>query len=54
MIGYSGMADHMSSEHLIGCVGMRSLARLPDITVSRLPELLPWNWKVEQEAVKAA
>jgi len=30
------------------------LARLPDITVSRLPELLPWNWKVEQEAVKAA
>lgn len=30
------------------------LARLPDITVSRLPELLPWNWKAEQEAVKAA
>ena len=25
MIGYSGMADHMSSEHLIGCVGMRRL-----------------------------
>ena len=36
----------------------RGLARLPDITVSRLPELLPWNWKAEQkaeqEAVKAA
>jgi len=30
------------------------LARLPDITVSRVPELLPWNWKTEQEAVKAA
>ena len=30
------------------------LARLPDITVSRLPELLPWNWKAEQKAVKAA
>lgn len=30
------------------------MARLPDITVSRLPELLPWNWKAEQEAVKAA
>jgi hypothetical protein len=27
---------------------------MPDITVSRLPELLPWNWKAEQEAVKAA
>jgi len=30
------------------------LARLPDIIVSHLPELLPWNWKVEQEAVKVA
>jgi transposase len=30
------------------------LARMPDITVSRLPELLPWNWKAHQEAVKAA
>ena len=30
------------------------LARLPDITMSRLPELLPWNWKAEQQAVKAA
>jgi hypothetical protein len=30
------------------------LARLPDITMLRLPELLPWNWKVRQEAVKAA
>jgi len=28
--------------------------RLPDITVSRLPELLPWNWKAERQAVKAA
>jgi len=27
---------------------------LPDIIVSRLPELLPWNWKAEQKAVKAA
>ena len=30
------------------------LTRLPDIIVSRLPELLPWNWKAEQEAVKTA
>ena len=30
------------------------LAHMPDITVSRLPELLPWNWKAQQEAVKAA
>jgi len=30
------------------------LARMPDITVSRLPELLPWNWKAQHEAVKAA
>jgi len=30
------------------------LARMPDVTVSRLPELLHWNWKAEQEAVKAA
>jgi len=30
------------------------LARLPNITVSRLTELLPWNWKTEQKAVKAA
>jgi len=30
------------------------LARLPDITMSRLPELLPWNWKLEQGAVNAA
>jgi len=30
------------------------LARLPDITMSRLPELLPWNWKAGQEAVNAA
>lgn len=30
------------------------LARLPDITMSRLPELLPWNWKLGHEAVNAA
>ena len=30
------------------------LARMPNITVSRLPELLPWNWKAQQETVKAA
>jgi hypothetical protein len=30
------------------------LERLPDITVSRLPELLPWNWEAEQKDVKAA
>ena len=30
------------------------LARMPDITVSCLTELLPWNWKTEQKAVKAA
>ena len=30
------------------------LARMPDIAVSRLTELLPWNWKTEQKAVKAA
>ena len=30
------------------------LARMSDITVSRLTELLPWNWKTEQKAVKAA
>jgi hypothetical protein len=30
------------------------LARLPDITMSRLPEMLPWNWKLGQEAVNAA
>ena len=30
------------------------LARMPDITVSRLPGFLPWNWKAQQKAVKAA
>jgi len=30
------------------------LARMPNITVSRLPELLPWNWNAHQKAVKAA
>jgi hypothetical protein len=30
------------------------LARLPSMTVLRVHELLPWNWKAEVEAVKAA
>ena len=30
------------------------LARLPDMTVSRVHELLPWNWTTGAEAVKAA
>jgi type I restriction enzyme M protein len=30
------------------------LACLPSMTVSRVHELLPWNWKAEVEAVKAA
>jgi hypothetical protein len=30
------------------------LVRLPNITVSRVYELLPWNWKAEVKAVKAA
>lgn len=30
------------------------LARLPDLPVSRLPELLPWHWKTQQDAVNAA
>ena len=30
------------------------LARLPDIPVSRLPELLPWNWKAAMELKKIA
>lgn len=30
------------------------LARLPSMTVSRALELLPWNWRTEAEAVKAA
>lgn len=29
------------------------LARLPDIPVSRLPDLLPWNWKVQPMAQAA-
>ncbi|MDO8982314.1 MAG: hypothetical protein Q7V03_01545 [Cypionkella sp.] len=28
--------------------------RLPNITVSRVHELLPWHWKAEVEAIKAA
>jgi transposase len=30
------------------------LARLPDMPTSRVHELLPWHWKVEHKAVKAA
>lgn len=30
------------------------LTRMPDVTVSRLPGLLPWNWKTQQENVRAA
>jgi hypothetical protein len=30
------------------------LAQLPDMAVSRVHELLPWHWKVEPKAVKAA
>jgi hypothetical protein len=30
------------------------LARLPNITVSHVHELLPWNWKAKVKAVKAA
>lgn len=30
------------------------LKRLPDMPVSRVHELLPWNWKTAQENVKAA
>ena len=31
------------------------IARISDLQVSRLPELLPWNWKPMQKvAVKAA
>ncbi len=30
------------------------LTRLPNITVSRVHELLPWHWKAEVEAIKAA
>ena len=30
------------------------LARLPNIIVSRVHELLPWHWKAEVKAVKAA
>ena len=29
------------------------LARLPDIPVSRLPDLLPWNWKAQLMAQAA-
>jgi len=30
------------------------LKRLPDMPVSRVHDLLPWNWKTAQENVKAA
>ena len=31
------------------------IARISDLQVSRLPELLPWNWKhMQKVAVKAA
>jgi transposase len=30
------------------------IARIPDIPVSRLPELLPWNWAAPEASVKAA
>jgi transposase len=30
------------------------LARLPNITISRVHELLPMHWKAEVEGIKAA
>ncbi|MGY6535497.1 MAG: transposase domain-containing protein, partial [Pararhodobacter sp.] len=30
------------------------IARISDMPVSRLPELLPWNWAVPEASVKAA
>jgi len=30
------------------------LARLPNLPISRLPELLPWNWRQTEIAAKAA
>ena len=30
------------------------LARLPDTKVSRVPELLPWNWKPATTATRKA
>jgi transposase len=30
------------------------LARLPDLTASQVPDLLPWNWKAQEAAIAAA
>ncbi|MDA3858218.1 MAG: hypothetical protein PF480_08280 [Roseovarius sp.] len=30
------------------------LARLPDMTASQVPDLLPWNWKAQEAAIAAA
>ncbi len=30
------------------------LARLPDLTASQVPDLLPWNWKAREAAIAAA
>ena len=30
------------------------LARMPNLPVSRLPELLPWNWRQHSAQQKAA
>lgn len=30
------------------------LARLPDLTASQVPDLLPWNWKAKEVAIAAA
>ncbi len=30
------------------------LARLPDLTASQVPDLLPWNWKAQEAAIAAS
>ena len=30
------------------------LGRMPNMPVSRLPELLPWNWRQHSEQLRAA